>query len=363
MTVQPEEQALELAKATIENPWRNVYWFLRMLKGGDKYGAPGDKIAVMSALAAQIEQIVNDHGLTAEDRLIVAKAAISNSIRDAFAKSKAKTERIEAFLVDILIAIESANDLAVFVFTIQWALIPTSAALDTVPSDDKVFAEDQAKNYLDALGEAGLATVINMWDDLGVTGCLTAERQAIVREHLKLRREISTRLTEHEQVLVLTAFDQEFERRLSQKRKTRSGGSLEDVASFIFDYYNIAHEQAPSHFKADIEVDKWIRAGDGWLIGISCKRTLRERWKQVSSADRGVLSSFKIRQVWHLLTYDEDLSDSKIGSLGAQGHVFYLKDDSRILKIAQQNEGMLPYVRPMSKFIVDVREQQGRKGR
>ena len=41
----------------------------------------------------------------------------------------------------------------------------------------------------------------------------------------------------------------------------------------------------PEHFQADIEVDKWVRAFNGWLIGISCKRTLRERWKQVSSAD------------------------------------------------------------------------------
>lgn len=352
-----------LTKAIIENPWRNVYWFLRMLKGGDKYGSPGDKMEVMADLAAKIELVLNDHRLDTEEKLSVAKAAICNAIRAAFSRSTSKKERIEIFLSDLLKEIESCIDLEVFAFTIQWALLPTSTALATVPSDDKLFAEQQAKSYLDALGEAGLATVINLWDDLGVTGCLTAERQAIVREHLNLRNAISSRLSEHEQAMVLTAFDQEFERRLSQKRKTRSGGSLEDVTSFIFNYYKIKHEQAPAHFKADIEVDKWIKTGDGWLIGVSCKRTLRERWKQVSSADRGVLSSFKIRQVWHLLTYDEDLSDAKIGGLGAQGHIFYLKDESRIFKIAQDNEGMSPYVRPMSMFIEDVRAQQQRRGR
>ena len=48
------------------------------------------------------------------------------------------------------------------------------------------------------------------------------------------------------------------------------------------------------------------------MIGISCKRTLRERWKQLSQADRGTLSRFKINELWHLITYDKDLTDDKI---------------------------------------------------
>ncbi|WP_149026965.1 hypothetical protein [Novibacillus thermophilus] len=99
-----------------------------------------------------------------------------------------------------------------------------------------------------------------------------------------------------------------------------------------------------------------MRAKDGWLIGISCKRTLRERWKQVSSADRGVLSRYKIKQLWHLMTYDEDLSDDKITTLGSQGHIFYLRDESRRLRATSSHIGMKDYVRPMSKFIDDLKE-------
>ena len=37
-----------------------------------------------------------------------------------------------------------------------------------------------------------------------------------------------------------------------------------------------------------------------------------ERWKQVSSADPDTLSKHKIKEIWHLITYDNDLSDDNI---------------------------------------------------
>ena len=30
-----------IQKAVFKNPWRNVYWFARMLINGDKYGSVG----------------------------------------------------------------------------------------------------------------------------------------------------------------------------------------------------------------------------------------------------------------------------------------------------------------------------------
>ena len=70
---------------------------------------------------------------------------------------------------------------------------------------------------------------------------------------------------------ILTAFVQEFERRAAQKRKSRTGGSLEDVLTFLFEFYKFKAHPQPEHFQSDIEVDKWFKCRDGWLIGISCK--------------------------------------------------------------------------------------------
>ena len=95
---------------------------------------------------------------------------------------------------------------------------------------------------------------------------------------------------------------------------------------------------------------------DGWVVGISCKRTLRERWKQLSQADRGTLSHFKIRELWHLITFDKDLSDDKIVRLGEQGQIFYLPSTSETYKKCSEHPGMKNYVRPLSNFVCDIRK-------
>lgn len=100
-----------------------------------------------------------------------------------------------------------------------------------------------------------------------------------------------------------------------------------------------------------------VKTRDGWLIGISCKRTLRERWKQVSSAEATILSKYKIKQIFHIITYDEDLSDDKLTTLGAHRHVFYLPDNSRRLKYAQNHVGLKEYVKPISELINDLKFQ------
>lgn len=71
-----------------------------------------------------------------------------------------------------------------------------------------------------------------------------------------------------------------------------------------------------------------------------------------------MLSKFKIRQIWHLITYDEDLSDDKLTLLGNLGHVFYLRDDSRRFEHARTHVGMKDYVRPMSEFVRHLRDEQ-----
>jgi hypothetical protein len=167
----------------------------------------------------------------------------------------------------------------------------------------------------------------------------------------------SQKLPQKNADIILTAFVQEFERRAAQKRKKRAGGSLEDVTTFILEYFQIPSSAAPEHFQADIEVDKWIKTTDKWLIGISCKRTLRERWKQVSSADASLLSQHKIKFIFHVITFDEDLSDDKITLLGRQRHIFYLPDNSRILANAQHHIGLKEYVRPISLLIQDLRQE------
>lgn len=343
--------------SAFQNRWQNVYWFSRMLIGGDKYGGIGKESELLAKIASSVRLVAQKSAN--EDTLLLQKKTLRNILENRFKKSVSRHKRILRLLDELDEEITTLEDMKVFILTCENIMIPLNQAIQNIPSNDREYTLNIAKSYLDVKGEIGLATVISLWDDLGVRGCLTAERTEIIRAFATLRILLTKdyQINDEDKDIVLTAFVQEFERRAGQKRKQRAGGSLEDVTAFILDYYNIKRAEAPEHFQADIEVDNWIRSKDGWLIGISCKRTLRERWKQVSSADASVLSKFKIKHIYHVVTFDEDLSDDKITLLGGLRHVFYLPDDSRRLKYASKHIGMKNYVRPISQLINDIKLQ------
>ena len=351
-----------LAKIIAKSPWRNAYWFARMLLSGDKYGGVGkSKEKQLLELSTQLEIVLGRDVLTASEKITVCKDMITKSLTGLFKPSAKGFLLSELLATDINSDITSVDDVVVFIVAIKYMVAPMNAAMAIVPSSDAEFCHATAKSILDSLGETSVGKVVSTWDDLGVKGCLDAERSLVVSEFTKLRTNLSaltTQRTEIEDNMVLTAFVQEFERRLGQKRKNRAGNSLEDVSTFLFDYYGFNSHPKPDHFQTDIEVDKWFKCKDGWTIGISCKRTLRERWKQVSSADSHALSRYKIKEIWHLVTFDKDLSDEKLTMLGQQRQVFYLNEDTERFKSASVHVGMKDYVRPLSRFVADVRKEQ-----
>jgi hypothetical protein len=343
----------------IENRWHNAYWFSRILINKDKYVALGKENKLLATIASSLRLIESTNKNSPATTISLQKQALRNLIEERYKKTTSTEGRVQTLLRELDEMIKTVEDMEVFIMTCENIMIPLNDAISNIPSDDKEFTETIAKSYLDVQGEQGLATVINLWDDLGVKGCLTAERTEIVRAFTTLRVLLTKdkSVSEEDKDIILSGFTQEFERRAGQKRKRRAGGSLEDVTDFVLDYYKIKRAEAPEHFQADIEVDNWVKTKDNWLIGISCKRTLRERWKQVSSAEATILSKFKIKYIFHIITYDEDLSDDKLTLLGGHRHIFYLPDNSRRLKYALEHIGLKDYVRPISKLIHDLRKE------
>jgi hypothetical protein len=290
--------------------------------------------------------------------LALQKQVLRNIITERYRKTETTNIRVHLLLADLEKEIISQEIMNVFILTCENILIPLQQAIENIPSNDREYTLNIAKAYLDVEGKHGLADVISLWDDLGVKGCLNAERTEIIRAFATLKVLLTNdNLPENEKDIVLTAFVQEFERRAAQKRNQRAGGSLEDVTNFILGYYKIKCAESPEHFQADIEIDNWVKTKDGWLIGISCKRTLRERWKQVTSADSSILSKFKIKHIYHIVTYDEDLSDDKLALLGSLRHILFLPDNSRRLKNASEHIGLKDYVKPISTLIYNILEQ------
>jgi len=339
----------------IQNKWHNAYWFSRMLINNDKYIAVGKEPKLLSTIASSLRLIAKES--KGKNTLSLQKQTLRNIIEDRYKKTTSRDNRVQKMLSELDEEITTLGDMEVFILTCENIMLPLHQAIANIPNDDREFTLNIAKAYLDIQGEEGLATVISLWDDLGVKGCLTAERTEIVRAFTTLRVLLNKdkSISEEERDIVLTAFTQEFERRAGQKRKKRAGGSLEDVTDFILGYYKIKRAEAPSHFQADLEVDNWVKTKDGWLIGISCKRTIRERWKNVSSSIE-VYSRFKVKYIFHVVTFDEDLSDDKLTLLGEQRQIFYLPDNSRRLKYASEHVGLKNYVRPISQLINDLKK-------
>ena len=343
----------------IENsPFKNVYWFARYLMDTDQYGGIGraKEIALLNEVGF-IESIVTNSQLNDDEKFNISKESLLNEISNMANPNSKIYQKYKNLVGRLNEEIKNLNDIVIFCIAMKCIVAPINQTLTTIPSNDYEFSSRAAKTILDTYGQQKAGLVINVWDNLGIRGCLNAERAAVVESFTKLINDISNLQIQHDDIddnIMMTAFVQEFERRAGQKRKARGGHSLESVLNFLFDYYRLKSSDKPSHFDQDIEVDKWFKCKDGWSIGISCKRTLRERWKQLSQADRGTLSHFKIKEIWHLITFDSDLSDDKIVRLGEQSHVFYLLDESPIYQRCIAHQGMKLYVRSLSNLIEDI---------
>lgn len=342
-----------------KSPFKNVYWFARYLIDTDKYGGIGKKKEKeLIKIAEYIENLIKSESLSTNDKILSSKAYCFETIK-SFSSDTSKTASLyDNFISKMQKELNTIDDLIVFCMTIKYVVSPINQSLERIPSDDKEFSQGIATSILKQHGEEKIGLVVSIWDDLGVKGCLDIEREQVVETYCNLISKVNLLEIKHDSVddgIIMTAFVQEFERRLGQKRKSRGGKSLEDIASFLFDFYHFKSSDGPEHLDFDFEVDKWFKCKDGWTIGISCKRTLRERWKQISlSSD--ILSKKKVKEIWHLITLDNDLSDDKIVTLGSQRQRFYLLDESPMFQKYKKNEGTKDYVRPLSNLIEDIRQ-------
>lgn len=235
-----------------------MYWFSRYLMNTDQYGALGkNKEPQLLNLVAVLENFLAQENFADDDKLRLLKNTLAAEIISMTgAGTKARglalnlTRRLER-------EIQTIDDAAVFCVAVKYVVAPINHALALAPSSDKEFCSTAAKNILDTFGEKKVGLLIEIWDDLDVKGCLDAERALVVEAFMNFSESL-TRLniphSEFDDSVMLTAFVQEFERRLGQKRKARGGNSLETVADFIFNYYGFAAAEGPTHFAADLEV-------------------------------------------------------------------------------------------------------------
>ncbi|MBK6976069.1 MAG: hypothetical protein IPH28_02245 [Cytophagaceae bacterium] len=217
----------------IRNPWHKVYWFSRMLISSDKYAKIGNEPKLLTLITSSLRVIARDN--KGDNTLELQKHVLKNIIEERFKKATKNIDRVRRLLNDLDLEISNSFEMDAFILTCENIMLPLNQAISNIPSDDKEFTLNIAKTYLDVEGDKGLATVISLWDDIGVKGCLTAERTEIVKAFSTLKVILSSEylLSEIDKDIVLTSFVQEFERRAGQK-KTKSRRKFRRCNKFYF---------------------------------------------------------------------------------------------------------------------------------
>lgn len=341
-----------------DSSYGKVYWFARALVGSE-YGSEDSNTTNMLNLGQTIDTLL----AVPQPKLGASKKAVWSFLREIHHPGTQAVSKVEKLIDFLDPLIDSPQDLRVLSFTISHIIIPTNELLRRVPSSDKEVVETLIRTYLEAEGEAGLKDVILMWDREGRRWCMKTERVVVVAGFRLLRETLDDllrdeKLSRLDADQTLTAFVQEFERRLVRGvRPGRAGRSLEDVTGVILDHFGIkGYTDAPEHIKTVFEVDKLIPLPDGWRIGVSCKRTLRERWKQAASLDPQRMDEEKLESTWHVITYTSDLTVPKVRAIGESRGIVYIPDEDHFFQNHSDDPSISDFIRPMTSFISELKK-------
>ena len=165
-------------------------------------------------LVAVLENLAVQENFSAEEKFLLLKNTLLTEIKN-MTRQGTKSRVLALNLVQRLDKdVTTAEDVIIFCVAMKYLVAPINRAMLLVPSDDKKFCEMAAKNILDTFGEEKIDSLIATWDDLGVKGCLDAERALVIEEFTRLVENLSTLKIAHDSLddtLILTAFVQEFE--------------------------------------------------------------------------------------------------------------------------------------------------------
>lgn len=142
-----------------------------------------------------------------------------------------------------------------------------------------------------------------------------------------------------------------FEKRTSQMRKSRAGTTFEYITVQLLQKSGIKCERTARSIRKKLnrmdvvvpDQDTAIKAPDK-AIFISCKHTLRERWKQA-------LPEKNRNWVMYLVTLDKNIPDKKAKEINEHNLVVYVRDELK----AESHLAKKRWIRPLSELPKDLR--------
>lgn len=174
------------------------------------------------------------------------------------------------------------------------------------------------------------------------------------RKHaVAILKEIGSKLPEDERQKYESAIIQWYEMKCGNSRVKNAGNVLEKALDSIFQTSGIPSEGSPEHLE-DLEIDNKVEGTDG-TVGLSCKRTQRERLKQ--SYPRQELD--ELDEIWFVTLQLGDVSESRLKEMGEYPIRMYVPRDSNIWKNHGDKEDLQEVLFPAEEFLIDIAEFTG----
>ena len=337
-----------------------VYWFARDLVASSYGGYATKETKTLNQLSSQIKREFEDGGTLKEAELEVQKQRIRDTITGAVNKTyhgdiSKRYRQTEDLAERILRRIEKEDDVREFRIAID-AVVRTSEILDTTPS----FGKREIVEIVDRTLQEGREgfdpskaydALYNVDID-GEAYQLGAQREPLIDYVYEEMKELRTdsHIDDREVARIISGIVQEYERRAGQSRASTAGNVLETGLQHVFDQFGIPATGDPAHF-GDLEIDNIVDGPEG-SIGFSCKRTLRERFRQ--SLSRG--SEIGVDEVWFVSLLMADVSREKLQDISNDGSRIYVPRDSFVWDQYRAVDELSYTLRPADQFIEDVVE-------
>tara|TARA_A100001015_G_scaffold184821_1_gene205683 strand:+ start:165 stop:1283 length:1119 start_codon:yes stop_codon:yes gene_type:complete len=305
-----------------------------------------------TSVSGTIKNIQNDILLTALPRhshgkIKQGKGSKSKKKRTLNPNTERKLLNFTYKLSDLIISTEGLKVL----YAICDVCAPIlNSAVDLVPfSDQRKIAKEHATKTLKSTGDVAIESIISNWDIFTYNACMVKENDLAAGLLSSLKAGLKGckfKLSKEVRTHIIAACMQEFERRAGQKRKTRAGSDLQESVEVILEYLNVKLDPVPQLLTGVLEADHVIKGANGHSCIVSCKRTGRERVKQVS-VELQELQRHRIRKIiWFFTEFDQ--SNARVIDLGVRGSVFYLPDTSPEYLQLSANPSTSKYVFPLS---------------
>ena len=340
-----------------------VYWFARDLVASRLGSYATKEQESLQELSKHIEsQVDGESGLTngsLSHQKQQIRRRITEPVNRTYAGDISKRYRQTEDLAERIVRrIEDKDDLRELRIAID-AVVRTGEILDTAPS----FGRQQIVKIVDDTleTESGQLQPSRAYDALynvdfdGEAYQLGAQREPLIdyihSEMRELHRNPS--IEEREVARIISAIVQEYERRAGQSRSSTAGNVLEAGLQHIFARFRIPATGGPRHF-GDLEIDNAVEGPEGG-IGFSCKRTLRERFRQSLSRE----AEIGVDEVWFVSLMMSDISKEKLQDISNDGCRIYVPRDSFVWRQYGDEDGLSYALRPADEFIEDIVEFTG----